>query len=127
MVVAVVVLLGLGVSATGMSQLTEVRLTQAVNRNWRGAYDILVTPRSHDATAGAATTSGLIEPDFLSYGGHGGIGFSDLAAIRRISGVSLAAPVSTVGYVVADSQAPTVLVPLRCYPASRPCIGSRCR
>jgi putative ABC transport system permease protein len=116
MLAAVVVLLGLGVSATGMSQLTEVRLTQAVDRNWRGAYDILVTPRSHQATAGAATTSGLIEPDFLSYGGHGGITFSQLAAIRRIPGVALAAPVSTVGYVVADSEAPDVQVPLSVLP-----------
>jgi len=116
MLVAVLVLLGLGVSATGMSQLTEVRLAEAVNRNWRGAYDILVTPRSHQATAGAAKTSGLIEPDFLSYGGHGGISFSQLDAIRRISGVALAAPVSTVGYVVADSQAPAVVVPLSALP-----------
>jgi hypothetical protein len=116
MLVAVVVLLALGVSATGMSQLTEVRLTQAVNRNWRGAYDILVTPRLHEATAGAAKTSGLIEPDFLSYGGHGGISFSQLAAIRGISGVALAAPVSTVGYVAADSEAPVVQVPLSVLP-----------
>ena len=108
MLVAVFVLLGLGVSATGMSQLTEVRLTEAVNRNWRGAYDILVTPRAHQATAGAAKTSGLIEPDFLSYGGHGGIGFSQLAAIRRIAGVAIAAPVSTVGYVEAGGWAPDV-------------------
>jgi hypothetical protein len=116
MLVAIVVLLGLGVSATGMSQLTEVRLTEAVNRNWRGAYDILVTPRSHAATAGAAKTSGLIEPDFLSYGGHGGISFSQLDAIRRISGVALAAPVSTLGYLVADTQAPDVQVPLSALP-----------
>ena len=108
MLVAVLVLLGLGVSATGMSQLTDVRLTQAVNRNWRGAYDILVTPRSGAATAGAAKTSGLIEPDFLAYGGHGGIGFSQLGAIRRIRGVEIAAPVSTVGYVEAGGWAPVV-------------------
>lgn len=111
MLVAVLVLLGLGVSATGMSQLTEVRLTEAVNRNWRGAYDILVTPRAGTATAGAAKTSGLIEPDFLSYGGHGGIGFSQLDAIRRIAGVEIAAPVSTVGYLESGGWAPDVFIP----------------
>ncbi len=110
MLVAVVVLLGLGVAATGMSQLTEIRLTEAVNRNWRGAYDILVTPRSERATAGATRTSGLIEPDFLAYGGHGGISFSELNAIRRISGVAVAAPVSTVGYIASDVATPHVWI-----------------
>ncbi|MHB8470176.1 MAG: hypothetical protein ACYDCH_10535 [Gaiellaceae bacterium] len=110
MLVAVLILLGLGVSATGMAQLTEIRLTQAVNYNWRGAYDILVTPRSARATSGAATTSGLIEPDFLAYGGHGGISFSQLDAIRRIAGVAVAAPVTTIGYVRADAAAPIVSI-----------------
>jgi hypothetical protein len=110
MLIAVLVLLGLGVSAAGMSQLTEVKLTQAVNRNWRGAYDILVTARSNRATEEAAKTSGLIEPDFLAYAGHGGISFPQLDAIRAISGVEVAAPVTTIGYVAADASAPTVYV-----------------
>lgn len=110
MLVAVLVLLGLGVSATGMSQLTQIRLTEAVNRNWRGAYDILVTPRLSGATTGATRTSGLIEPDFLAYAGHGGISFSQLDAIRRLSGVAVAAPVSTVGYIVSDASAPHIYI-----------------
>ena len=110
MMVTVFVLLGLGVSATAMSQLTQIRLTEAVNRNWRGAYDILVNPSRERATSGAARTSGLIEPDFLTYGGHGGISFSQLAAIRRIPGVAVAAPVATVGYIMSDAAAPHVYV-----------------
>lgn len=110
MLVTVMVLLGLGVSATAMSQLTQIRLTEAVNENWRGAYDVLVTPSRDRATSGAATTSGLIEPDFLAYGGHGGISFAQLDAIRRISGVAVAAPVTTVGYIVSDASTPHVYV-----------------
>jgi hypothetical protein len=110
MMVTVMVLLGLGVSATGMSQLTQIRLTEAVNRNWRGAYDVLVTPSRDRATSGAAMTSGLIEPDFLAYGGHGGISFAQLDAIRQIPGVALAAPVTTVGYIVSDASAPHVYI-----------------
>lgn len=110
MLVTVLVLLGLGVSATAMSQLTQIRLTEAVNRNWRGAYDILISPSRERATSGAARTSGLIEPDFLTYGGHGGISFSQLAAIRRIPGVAVAAPVTTVGYIVSDDAAPHVYI-----------------
>ncbi|HEX5415040.1 MAG TPA: hypothetical protein VFZ25_05190, partial [Chloroflexota bacterium] len=110
MLIAVVVLLGLGVGATGMSQLTQIRLTETVNRNWRGAYDILVTPRSERTTAGAANTSGLIEPDFLAYGGHGGISFSQLNVIRGIAGVAVAAPVTTVGYIASDVAAAHVYI-----------------
>jgi hypothetical protein len=110
MLIAALVLLGLAVSATKMSQLTNIRLTQAVDRNWRGAYDILVTPRSHETTRSAAATSGLIEPDFLAYGGHGGISFAQLNAIRNTPGVAVAAPVSTIGYVVSDAVAPHIFV-----------------
>ncbi len=108
MALAAVVLIGLGVAATGLSQLVQIRLTQAVNANWRGAYDILVTPRSHSVTTSASETSGLIEPDFLDYAGHGGISFAQLAQIRRLAGVALAAPEATVGYLTSDKVAPDI-------------------
>ena len=49
---------------------------------------------------GIESTDGIIKPNFLDYRGGGpGISLDDLAFIRAIPGVAVAAPVSVVGYV----------------------------
>lgn len=112
-IVALTIVAALAVGAARTSEAAQLQLTGAVNDSWRGAYDILVRP------AGAAleleTTNGLIEPNFLDYGANGrGISLDDLAAIRAIRGVEVAAPVSVVGYVLSSDIAPDTVI------ASRP-------
>lgn len=72
----------------------EVRTT--VSAHWRGAYDLLVTADGALSDA-AAQTDGLIEQNFASLTGHGGIGAAQLAAIRAVPGVDVAAPLAFVG------------------------------
>ncbi len=55
-----------------------------------------------------AATDGLVEPDFLGFAGGGGISLDQLAAIRAIPDVELAAPVAVVGYLRYVAAAPTV-------------------
>jgi hypothetical protein len=100
----------LGVLSSGMAQASDISVTGQVSRNWRGAYDILVTPAGRSPSHAAAETRGLIEPDFISYGGAGGISLSTLSAIRAIRGVSVAAPISFVGYLDSASIIPDVFI-----------------
>jgi hypothetical protein len=93
-----------------MSQVTTVRLAQAVDKNWRGAFDILVTPTDHQPVALASRTSGLIEPNFLSYAGNGGISLAQLSTIQQLTGVAVAAPVATIGYMTSDAVAPDLYI-----------------
>lgn len=80
-----------------VGQVAAVRLVGAVDGNWRGAYDLLVRPAG--ARLDVERTNGLIEPNFLSFDGLGGIGLDDLAALRQVDGVELAAPIGLVGYM----------------------------
>lgn len=105
-----IVLCALGVLSSGMAQASDISVTGQVSRNWRGAYDILVTPAGRSPSHAAAETRGLIEPDFISYGGAGGISLSTLSAIRAIRGVSVAAPISFVGYLDSASIIPDVFI-----------------
>lgn len=90
------VLLGAtAIAAGGMGEAATVRVTEAVDANWRGAYDILVRPAT--SRLGLESTGGLVEPNFLGFSGTGGISFQQLDAIRAIPDVELAAPMSVVG------------------------------
>ena len=100
----------LGVGASGFAQATDLRITGVISANWRGAYDILVTSSGHGVAKEAARTQGLIEPDFVAYGGSGGISQRELGEIRSLDGVDVAAPIGFVGYLDSDAIHPTVFV-----------------
>ncbi|WP_349897240.1 hypothetical protein [Parafrigoribacterium soli] len=86
--VALVALSSLGASAT-------LRVDHALDANWRGAYDILVTPHGQDF--GGQSTGGVVDSNFVATAGAGGISLDELAKVRRIANVDVAAPIGNVG------------------------------
>lgn len=107
-VVGLALLATTAVAVGSMGEITMVRLTEEVNANWRGAYDILVRPRL--SRLDLEITRGLVEPNFLGFSGRGGISFAQVDAIRAIPEVELAAPVSVVGHMSYTASAPIVCV-----------------
>ncbi|WP_405897035.1 hypothetical protein OG242_05300 [Streptomyces sp. NBC_00727] len=61
----------------------------------RGAYDLLIRPRG--AAQKLETDQGLIRPNSLS-DVYGGLTRAQLAAVRRVPGVEVAAPLEVLGY-----------------------------
>lgn len=66
-----------------------------LDQNWRGAYDILVTPTDEDF--GGAQTDGLVDGNFVATGGSQSISMRQLDEIRAVGGVQVAAPIGMVG------------------------------
>lgn len=81
---------------TGVSRTTQAVLSGDIARAWDTPYDLLVRP------AGTQTRleegEGLVRPNFLS-GVTGGITPEQLASIRAVPGVTVAAPIAVVGFV----------------------------
>lgn len=102
----VAVLVVLVIIAAQVRDASRVTLLGAIDRDWRGAYDILVRPAG--ASLDLERTDGLVEPNFLSFTGRGGISEAQLAAIRSLDRVDLAAPVAVVGYIRYSFSAPSV-------------------
>lgn len=105
---------GLSLSSGLVRDAAAVRLQGSVDRNWRGAYDILVRPAG--VRLDLERTNGLVEPNFLSFSGRGGISFRQLEQIREISDVEVAAPLATIGnmrYVVTGPVVFTSYLPER--------------
>jgi len=98
----------IAIAAGGTGEVATVRLTEAVNANWRGAYDILVRPANSKLDLEA--TGGLVEPNFLGFAGKGGISFAQLDQIKAIPDVALAAPVSVVGLLSYTISAPVLCI-----------------
>ena len=78
------------------SKSTEAELTGTISSAWGGPYQLLVRPPG-SATA-LEVQAGLVRPNYLG-GIGGGIDRDQLARIRRIPGVEVAAPLSVLGYV----------------------------
>jgi putative ABC transport system permease protein len=109
---ALVLLLGIMVAATGFSVLTgtaetqRLEITGTVEDNYRAQYDILVRPKG--STTAVERSTGLVRANYLS-GIHGGITSAQLAAIRRLDGIEVAAPIGMIGYFTGSG---VVQVPL---------------
>lgn len=93
-------------SASQIGSSATVRLAAEVNAHWRGAYDILVRPPG--ARLDLEDTNGLIEPNFVALAGHGGISEEQVAAIRAIHDVEIAAPIAWVGLTTTATTAPSI-------------------
>ena len=89
-----IVAMCLSVLVQGQSQAA---LNRTVDQNSRGLYDILVQAK-------ASSSGALMQPDIAT--GQGGIGFDQLDAIRKLSGTSVAAPISLVSRVSQNLEAP---------------------
>ena len=106
---AVLLLATFGVAAGHVTREAQVRLTEAVDENWRGAYDILVRPGGSRSDLEAAQN--LVEPNFLEFTGHGGITVGQWHAIQSVSNVEVAAPVAVAGFIRLAASAPIVFIP----------------
>jgi hypothetical protein len=89
-----IVAMCLSVLVQGQSQAA---LNRTVDQNSRGIYDILVQAK-------AADNGGLVQPDIAT--GQGGISFDQLDTIRKLSGTSVAAPISLVSRVTQNLETP---------------------
>jgi len=84
----------LSVLVQGQSQAA---LNRTVDQNSRGLYDVLVQAKS-------SSDGGLMQPEIAT--GQGGVSFDQLDAIRKLSGTSVAAPISMVSRVSQNLEAP---------------------
>ncbi|WP_203910268.1 ABC transporter permease [Rhizocola hellebori] len=95
-------LLGMVVATTGFAVLTgstatsRLQVTGTVERNSRGAYDVLVRPQG--TVTELERSRGLVQPNFLG-GQYGGITAAQLATVRQLAGVEVAAPIAMLGQV----------------------------
>ena len=103
--IAVGLLALVALSASGVQSAAAAALQNTLNANWRGAYDILVT-----AKGAAVGTDGLLAPNSLGSGTHG-MTLAELAKVRKISGIDVAAPIGGV-LIPLLNQTPTVGVPV---------------
>jgi len=88
--IAVVLLAVVALSASGIQSAAAVVLQRTLDANWRGAYDILVT------TKGAKVgIDGLLAPNSLGDGANG-MTLAQLAKVRLIPGIDVAAPIGEV-------------------------------
>ncbi len=87
-IVAVALLALVSLTAAGINATAAERLQALLDENWRGAYDILVT-------AGEGELAGLLAPNSVSSSSEG-LTLDDVAAIREIAGVEVAAPIGEV-------------------------------
>ncbi len=99
----------LAAGAASVGEALLVRIDGSVDAHWRGGYDILVRPPSTQLDI--EQTNGVIEPNFLSFAGQGGISQAQLAAIRSIRDVDLAAPIGFMGYLSIETSSATVHLP----------------
>lgn len=101
--------MGIAAAAAGFTVLTagvqqsRLQVVGTVEQNSRSAYDILVRPKG--GRSGEEKSSDLVRGDFLA-GSFGGISPEQLAAVRALPGVQVAAPLQLVGYVELPAQVP---------------------
>lgn len=89
-----IVAMCLSVLVQGQSQAA---LNRTVDQNSRGLYDVLVQAEADD-------NGGLMQPEIAA--GQGGISFEQLDALRKLSGTSVAAPISLVSRVTQNLESP---------------------
>lgn len=85
---------------TAAGKTTEVRVRGSVKSNYRTAYDILVRPRQ--SRLPLEKRLGLVRNNYLS-GLFGGITVEQWRRIESLPGVSVAAPVANIGFVLPHS------------------------
>ena len=85
------------ITLAGTSQTTRAVLRGDIARTWNTPYDLLVRPPG--SVTPLEARHGLVRPNYVSGLANGGITRAQLEAIRRIPGVSIAAPVAIAGAV----------------------------
>jgi putative ABC transport system permease protein len=93
-----------------LGSTAQVQLGRSIGGEARGAFDILVRP-ANASDLKLSSTNGLIEPNYLSFAGAGGISLGQLSRIRSVAGVEIAAPISVVGQVTGAWDTPVIDLP----------------
>ncbi|MGH3968022.1 MAG: hypothetical protein ACRDTV_07895, partial [Mycobacterium sp.] len=86
---------------TAASKSEQLQVRGTVARNYRAIYDLLVRPAR--ARTVAEQRSGLVQPNSAS-GLFGGITLAQVRAVAHVPGVTVAAPVAVIGYVLPDLE-----------------------
>ncbi|MBD3941871.1 hypothetical protein IF188_09210 [Microbacterium sp. NEAU-LLC] len=87
---AVGLLAASALATAGIQSAASAALRATMDDNWRGAYDILVTPTDAFQPVGE-----LLPPNTLASTGSG-MTFDDLEAVRDVAGVEIAAPIGEI-------------------------------
>ncbi len=88
---------------TGSTESSRLEVTRTVDANYRSSYDILVRPQGSQTNTEAAT--GTVRPNYLS-GIYGGISRREVAQIRDVPGIEVAAPIAMIGQVFRNVPVP---------------------
>ena len=88
--IAVALLALVSLAAAGISATAAERLQSVLDANWRGTYDILVTAKGSNGDL-----AGLLAPNTLA-GEKSALTLDDVAKIRNVSDVGVAAPIGEV-------------------------------
>jgi hypothetical protein len=83
------------ITLVGTSQTTQAALQGDISRTWNTPYDLLVRPTG--SVTSLEASQGLVRPNFVSGLSRGGITVAQVEAVKRIPGVTVAAPVAIVG------------------------------
>lgn len=78
-----------------MGEVATLQLQDSVDANWRGAFDLIVRPAGQRLQL--EQTDGLVEPNYVTFSGDGGITLAELASIRALPDVEVAAPIAMIG------------------------------
>lgn len=81
------------------SETSKGTILHTLEKKWKASYDIVVRPHGTEA---ATEEDGLMDPNYLS-GLSGGITSDELHTIKEIEGVSIAAPISILGYTMINT------------------------
>ncbi|MGR3765792.1 FtsX-like permease family protein [Rossellomorea sp. NS-SX7] len=91
-----VLLLSVGLSyLVGVTQSNNGTIVNELQKRWKSSYHIVVRPQD---SRSVTEKMNLLEPNYLS-GLHGGISMEQYESIKAMDDVSIAAPISMIGYV----------------------------
>ncbi len=79
---------------TGSAETQRLEVTQTVEGNFRGAYDLLVRPKG--STTALEAANGQVRSSFLS-GVYGGITLDQVEQIKSLGGSEVVAPIAMLG------------------------------
>lgn len=96
--------------AGGVRQSTAFVLAAELDENWRGAYDLLVTASADSLNRCASEEGQRVAANFSS-AGEEGLSADDVAAIRGVPDVEVAAPIGLVGEYTGNTAFVFVLLP----------------
>ncbi|MDF1479642.1 hypothetical protein PYV02_11170 [Leifsonia sp. H3M29-4] len=107
-VLAVGLLALTAVAASGLQSTAALVLRATLDEGWRGPYDILLTQGGKNPV-----DDGMLRTDATVDASTGRLGFDDLAFIRSLPGVEVAAPIALVAVAPSDLVgSPAAWVPI---------------